>query len=469
MRIGFVGLGKLGLPVATAMALRGADVMGYDVDANRMSYAPQPYREAGPDGTGNFNEVLAQFGEKNFEKMPIAEGGASRGLRFGTLAEVVAHAEIIFVAVQTPHDERFGGEKPLREDPVDFDYSHLENAVRQVVAAKPWGGQRVPLAVISTVLPGTMARVIKPLLHADLPLVYNPHFIAMGTTMRDFLNPEFVLLGVDDRWAAEVVQAFYDQILAWQTGPLPGFWNQEERVIGGKKDFGIRMRRMSVASAELTKVAYNTFISTKIAVANTLMEICHKTPGANVDEVSGALEAATKRVASGAYMRGGMGDGGGCHPRDNIALTWLARRLELSYDPFWAAMRAREDQSAWLARLCFSEYMKSKAARIVIAGYAFKPGTNITAGSPALLLHAQIKEAFGVECWLWDPHVRKRDPADFPYVNQQREVVLVGCRHPEFEGWDGAGLAEGSVVVDPHRMTGKPAPGVRIVRVGEGR
>lgn len=457
MRIGFVGLGKLGLPVATAMALRGADVMGYDVDANRMSYAPQPYREAGPDGTGDFNNLLETF-------TPDARDKSPGRLRFGTLAEVVAHAEIIFVAVQTPHDERFGGEKPLREDPVDFDYSHLENAVRQVVAAKPWGGQRVPLAVISTVLPGTMARVIKPLLHADLPLVYNPHFIAMGTTMRDFLEPEFVLLGVDDEWAAAKVEAFYELIHVGQRVKEITFLGGQVASVGVEPT----IKRMSVASAELTKVAYNTFISTKIAVANTLMEICHKTPGANVDEVSGALEAATKRVASGAYMRGGMGDGGGCHPRDNIALTWLARRLELSYDPFWAAMRAREDQSAWLARLCFSEYMKSKAARIVIAGYAFKPGTNITTGSPALLLHAQIKEAFGVECWLWDPHVRKRAPEDFPYVNQQREVVLIGCRHPEFEGWDGAGLVEGSVVVDPHRMTGKPAPGVRIVRVGEG-
>jgi len=444
VRVGFVGLGKLGLPVATAMALRGADVMGYDVDANRMSYAPQPYREAGPDGTGDFNYVLARIGPA------LAVSGAynGMGLRFGPLAEVVAHAEIIFVAVQTPHDERFGGERPLREDPVDFDYSHLENAVRQVVAVKARGGPRVPLAIISTVLPGTMARLIKPLLPPDLPLVYNPHFIAMGTTMRDFLNPEFVLLGVDDEDAAWEVQKFYIDLL-------------------GRSNL-LHIKSMSVASAELTKVAYNTFISTKIAVANTLMEICHKTPGANVDEVSGALEAATKRVASGAYMRGGMGDGGGCHPRDNIALTWLARRLELSYDPFWAAMRAREDQSAWLARLCFSEYIKAKAARIVIAGYAFKPGTNITTGSPALLLHAQIKEAFGVECWLWDPHVRKREPAGFPYMSAQREVVLVGCRHPEFEDWGGEGLAEGSVVIDPHRMTGKAAAGVRIVRVGEG-
>lgn len=472
MRVGFVGLGKLGLPVATAMALRGADVMGYDVDANRMSHAPQPYLETGPDGTGDFNDWLKECGRKEQWLVPLEHARPPGRLRFGTLAEVAAHAEILFVAVQTPHDPRFGGETVLRDQPVDFDYSHLKDAVRNVAREKiAFDKSReidypdpdypenepvpLPLAVISTVLPGTMAREITPLIHGTgLKLVYNPHFIAMGTTMRDFLNPEFVLLGVDDEWAAERVEEFYTQTLGIAQEVEP-------------RRLPLVVKRMSVASAELTKVAYNTFISTKIAVANALMEICHKTPGANIDEVSGALKAATKRVASGMYMDGGMGDGGGCHPRDNIALSWLARKLELSYDPFNAAMRAREDQSAWLARLCFSEYLKAKAARIVIAGYAFKPGTNITTGSPALLLAAQLQEAFGVTVEMWDPHVRGRDKFPFPF-DGERVVVLLGCRHPEFEGWTGESLGGGSVVIDPHRMTGKAAAGVRIVRVGEG-
>jgi UDPglucose 6-dehydrogenase len=254
---------------------------------------------------------------------------------------------------------------------------------------------------------------------------------------------------------------------AFSTLRIPGRAETEREWFEGPA-----VRRMSVASAELTKVAYNTFISTKIAVANALMEICHKTPGANVDDVTDALRAATKRVASGAYMTGGMGDGGGCHPRDNIALGWLARKLELSYDPFSAAMLAREAQSLWLVRVVFAEYLKAKAARIVVAGYAFKPGTNITAGSPALLFAAQLKEAFGVQAELWDPHVgakQNEKRQGFHYRSNERVVLLVGCRHPEFKGWGGEGLALGSVVVDPHRTTGPSAPGVRVVRVGEGR
>ena len=460
MRVGFVGLGKLGLPVATAMALRGADVMGYDVDARRMSYAPQPYKEAGPDGTGDFNNVLRGISIiETVNQVGSAMGGerAKGSLRFGSLAEVVAHAEVLFLAVQTPHDERFGGDKPVRDAPCDFDYSHLVRAVEMVVEAKA-DHRPLPLAVISTVLPGTMAREVKPRLSKGLLLCYNPHFIAMGTTMRDFLNPEFVLLGVDDSWAAEVVEGLYKKILANDRGIIPGY-----RLV----------QKMSVASAELTKVAYNTYISTKIAVANTLMEICHKTPGANVDEVTRALKQATKRVASGMYMDGGMGDGGGCHPRDNIALWWLADEMRLSHNPFKVAMEAREAQSRWLRDLLIHEYIRAKASRMIVAGYAFKPGTNITAGSPALLLAAQVREN-GYLCETWDPHVNgrreKRDPPDaFPLTTDSRVAVLIGCRHPEFEGWDGGSLAPGSVVIDPHRTTGPAAKGIRIVRLGEGR
>ena len=83
---------------------------------------------------------------------------------------------------------------------------------------------------------------------------------------------------------------------------------------------------------------------------NTMMEICHKTD-ANIDAISDSIALATKRIISPAYLRGGMGDGGGCHPRDNIALSWLARKLNISYDFFESIMLAREQQTEWLADL----------------------------------------------------------------------------------------------------------------------
>ena len=132
----------------------------------------------------------------------------------------------------------------------------------------------------------------------------------MGTTMQDFMFPEFVLFGVDDPEAAATAEKFYKTI---HKSPI---------------------FTTTIENAELIKVTYNTYISTKIGFINTVMEMCHHLPNTNVDDVTNGLKLASKRIISDAYLTGGMGDGGGCHPRDNIALSWLAQKLNLSTDWF---------------------------------------------------------------------------------------------------------------------------------------
>ena len=303
MNIGFVGLGKLGYPVACGFALAGHNVMGYDIVAGNMSHDPKPFKETGPDGIDDLNDwrhanpdVMARF-------------------TFGSMDDIAWWADIVFVAVQTPHDPRYEGVTPLPADRVDFDYAYLKAAVQMLGAAVKRATRRhvykLPMAIISTVLPGTMDAHIRPLMDDGLTLLYNPYFIAMGTTLRDFMNPEFVLLGRDDDddWPVQLFHAIYGKVSA-------------APVI-----------EMSVPSAELTKVAYNTFISMKLAFVNTLMEICHKTPGANVDEVTGALTRANRRLISGAYMTAGMGDGGGCLPAGQLVLTEYGPRPIETIEP----------------------------------------------------------------------------------------------------------------------------------------
>lgn len=428
LRIGFVGLGKLGLPVATAVAHCGLEVRGYDVDARRMSKDPQPYQEAGPDGTGDFNEWLA----------------SARSLSFGPLEDVVQWADILFLAVQTPHMPEYEGVTRLPNTRADFSYSWLVEAVRSV--ARVQRTRPLALAVISTCLPGTMAEYVRPLLPQHLRLCYTPQFIAMGTTMRDFLQPEFCLLGVDDPWAADQLHYFY-------------------RAIGIP---AMGVAAMSVESAELTKVAYNTFISFKVGFANLLQEVCHKIPGADVDEVTDALKRAHRRLISTAYLTAGMGDGGGCHPRDNIAMSWLARKLGLGYDLFDGVMRARESHADWIAMVAYEQWCQlphpvgSPRPPVVVCGYAFKPGTNITVGSPARLVAELLEEyPLGPEVVLWDPHVDRE-----PMPSGLKTVYILGCRHPEFAQLV---VPEGSVVVDPFRYWVAEVPGVKHVPLGVGR
>src|SRR6478735_3859474 len=118
MKVGFVGLGKLGMPTALALALNGHDVMGYDIDPARMQKDSFPHLELGPNGEPSIEPLLRES-----------------TLRFGSLDEVVTHGEIIFVAVQTPHEQRYEGVTRLPDERVDFDYTWLRMAVADVSRA----------------------------------------------------------------------------------------------------------------------------------------------------------------------------------------------------------------------------------------------------------------------------------------------------------------------------------------------
>ena len=341
---------------------------------------------------------------------------------------MVERADILFVAVQTPHQPEYEGVTRLSCERTDFDYRYLIHSIEDISAAVK---RETTVAIVSTVLPGTMRRSIMPAARPLLRLCYNPFFIAMGTAMRDFLHPEFVLLGMDDPTSAKKMEAFYATIT---DAPIC---------------------RMSIESAELTKVAYNTFIGMKIVFANTLMEISHKIPGTNVNDVTSALKIADHRLISPRYLDGGMGDGGGCHPRDNIAMSWLARQLPLSHDFFADLTMAREHQTEWLADLMCA-YDLPKA----IVGYSFKSGTNRIVGSPALLLKTILEER-GFQPLLYDPYVEgaRRDIAKlWPHV------FLIGAKHPEFTSLR---FPKDSIVIDPWRYL-PPQDGVGIIPVGVG-
>ena len=407
MKVGFLGLGKLGLPCALAVELRGHEIIGCDIS----------------------EAVLANIRAR---KIPYLEVGAQEALdkshmRIADVSALVAESEIIFVPIQTPHEPKYEGITRLPKERVDFNYSHLVGGMKTLCAEIARQQKEIIVVAISTVLPGTVEREIRPLLNRWTRLCYNPFFIAMGTTMSDFLRPEFVLLGADDSRTAEALENFYATI-----HDAPVF-------------------RTDIASAELAKVAYNAFISMKIAFINTMMEICYKTD-ANIDAISDSIALANQRIISPAYLRGGMGDGGGCHPRDNIALSWLARKLDLKFDFFEAMMLAREKQTEWLANMMVDHDLPK-----VILGKSFKPESNITVGSPALLLHSLLTER-GVQCKMYDPFVDGETPPNF-----LPSCFLVATRHAQFADMR---FPEGSVVIDPWRYIADQK-GVEVIRVGE--
>jgi UDPglucose 6-dehydrogenase len=399
MNVGWVGLGKLGLPCALALADKGDHhIHGYDIK---------------PD---NIMELYSNPFERGLRDLPL-----SNLILRESIQDVVDATDIIFCAVQTPHNAAYGGENVMPREKKDFDYSYLAEAAKSIAKAAERAQKDITLVVISTALPGSMDEYIKPVLNTHVELVYNPFFIAMGTTVYDFLNPEFVLVGHDGPFieGLEKLKALYATV--------------HDRPV----------EVMDIKSAELTKVAYNCFISMKVVFGNTVMEICDKM-GANCDSVINGLSLATDRVISPAYMRGGMGDGGSCHPRDNIAMSWLADKLQLSSDPFGFVSEAREDQAMWLARMV-RDYADSTEMNIVILGKAYKPESNLPNGSPATLVK-NLLDRLGRDSLQVDPYID--GGVAIIEATETPAVFLIGTKH---EYWKNMHFPDGSIVIDPFR------------------
>jgi UDPglucose 6-dehydrogenase len=142
---------------------------------------------------------------------------------------------------------------------------------------------------------------------------------------------------------------------------------------------------------ESMKIFYNTFISNKIALVNMIQDVAEKLGNMNVDVVTNALARSTKRIVSAAYMKAGMGDGGACHPRDNIALRWLAKDLSLGYDLFESIMTAREKQAESMAKAIL-KYGKN----VHFSSDSYKPNTTLIDGSYSLLVQYYVVKHGGL-------------------------------------------------------------------------
>lgn len=261
MKIGMLGMGKLGLPVALAIESRGHEVLGFD--KNR---APYEY----------IHDRAIPFVEKDID--PLLE--ATKIQMVDAVSDLFS-CDIVFVAVQTPHREIFDGTYRITDPPEDFDYHFLEDALSSL------SGFTGVAAVISTCLPGTFDAEISGSVPPGVQYVYTPQFIAMGTVLDDYLNPEFDLIGVRDPDASDLLEKFYKTI-------------NDAPII-----------RTDITTAEGIKVSYNTWITAKIALANYWGEMSYLL-GMDFSAIHRSWQLSTRRLLSDRYTDAGVGDGGGC-------------------------------------------------------------------------------------------------------------------------------------------------------------
>ena len=431
--IGFIGVGKLGQACAEMVA-EVHDVVGYDVEPREP---------------------------ENFTMVP-------------NLVDAVRGQDIVFVAVQTPHDPQYDGKAPTSHLPnKDFDYTLVKKVLSEVNEVAT---QDQLIVLISTVLPGTVRRELVPLL-PNTRFVYNPYLIAMGTVKWDMVNPEMVMIGTEDGSetgdAKELVD-FYKTIMQNDPRYVIGTWDE----------------------CECIKVFYNTFISAKVSLVNMIQDVAEKQGNINAEVVCDALATSDRRIMGPGYMKPGMGDGGACHPRDNIALRWMADNLDLGYDLFDAVMRSREVQAENMAKqlvdLATIGAGVSPQMPVVIVGKAYKPLVPYDAGSSSMLVGHYVQK-MGFDLYYFDEQTGDMPPQEIldnpavyllahnPQITYGEQLDFVPKWYGEHNVTDcdtaltiktGNGseiaFAKGSVVIDPWRKTPQ-LEGVRVIHYGNTR
>lgn len=380
MNIGWFGLGKLGKICAKVIAEKGHNVTGYDV--------------AKVSGTG----------------ISVTTDPA----------KAVEGKDFVFVAVQTPHDPLYGGEKPITHLPnKDFGLQQVKDCLTEI---NKHATKDTIVVLISTVLPGTTRREFAQLLD-KARFIYNPYLIAMGTVAWDMVNPDMVIIGGEkpnDNDAKALIE-FYKTIMENDPHYNIGTWEE----------------------AEATKIFYNTFISARLSLVNMIQDVAQKVGNMNVDVVTESLSKAGYRITSAAYMKAGMGDGGPCHPRDNIALRHLAERLDLGYDLFDAIAKSREVQAENMAKEIL-EY----GTNVHFTSDSYKPRVEYTDGSYSLLVQHYVKKHGGMIVNGFDHPV---------------EVIVRVHPDDEFQ------VDEATVVFDPWRTYVSKNKKVKVIHYGKTR
>jgi UDPglucose 6-dehydrogenase len=345
--ISIVGLGKLGSPLAACFAARGFDVWAVDGDAQKI--------EA-------LNRGIPPVHEPGLAELLRESQGRLKAIQ--DTERAVRDSEVTFIVVGTP-SEPSGGFSLRNVLPAC-------EAIGRALRAK----QTFHLVVLtSTVMPGSIGGDVKAALERasgkrcgeDFGLCYSPEFVALGTVIRDFYSPDFLLIGESDPRSGEMLADLYQRVC--KNSPTAA--------------------RMNFINAEITKLAVNTFITTKISYANMLARLCERLPEADVNVVTDTL-GLDSRIGP-KYLKGAVSYGGPCFPRDNRALAALAVRAGAFPDLAEATDRFNRAQIKWIADLVRRHY--SGTGSIGILGLTYKPDTDVVEEAFGLLLAQELSSA----------------------------------------------------------------------------
>ncbi len=431
-----IGLGKLGLCTAACFASKGYRVIGVDVDiekVNKINKGISPIDETG------LSDLLKVVRKNLFATVDYNEA--------------IRNSDITFIVVATPS---------LADGSFSNDY--LEKSLHKIgEALKNKKGYHL-VVVTSTVMPGTVETVAKFILEKasgkacgkDFGVVYNPEFIALGSVIHDFLNPDFLLIGEMSARDGLMLEEIYKKTCDNQP----------------------RFARMSPLNAEITKISLNCYVTTKITFANSIAAICEKMKGADANVITAALGLDTRIGAK--YIRPGLGYGGPCFPRDNVAFAAFARRLETKAKLAEMVDEVNRDQATRIVERVHEVLGRPRIAKnkikVAVLGLSYKPNTPIIEDSQALsIAQVLVSECYKVS--VYDPqaleNVRGVLGDTVRYAKNATDCVsaadlaIIAVPWQEFKRIEFRKLSKKTVFLDCWRLL-ESVKGITIKHLGEG-
>jgi UDPglucose 6-dehydrogenase len=414
MNLSIIGLGKLGSPMAAVMAHKGHNVIGVDLNPT--------FVQALLEGRPPVNETGLEEMIRAIHKRLTA-----------TLdyTEAILGSDVTFIIVPTPSgpDGKFSTKYVL---------AAAEKIGEALKKKKGWH----LVSLCSTVMPGSTGGELLPALEAysgkkcgvDFGLCYNPEFIALGSVIHDMLHPDMILIGESDERSGALLEEFYSGVC--ESGP--------------------RIQRMNFVNAELTKISVNTYVTTKISYANMLAEICETIPGADVDTVTAAI-GCDSRIGR-KYLKGALGYGGPCFPRDNVAFSALARSNGAPALLAEATDQLNKRQVERLAALVSSRLAGD--GTVGILGLSYKPNTEVVEESQGVALAKKLLES-GARVSVFDPAAMENAKPLLPSAHfaasarecaRASDVLVIMTPWDDFRSLAAADLKRGVALIDCWRL-----------------
>ena len=409
-RISVFGLGKLGACMAATFALRGYNVLGVDVR---------------PEVIAKINSCEPPVDEPLLPETMVQAGKRLRATTNPAEA-VVTDASFFIVPSPSLPDGSFSNEFLMRA------LAPIAQAVRR---AKK---KNHIFVISSTTTPGACRSVIIPMLEKEIggkcgkafSFCYNPEFIALGNVVRGLLSPDMVLIGESDKRAGDLLEALYRK------------YNLNQPKIA----------RMSITSAELTKISVNSYITAKISFTNQLRMIAEQFADTDIHEILDAI-GSDSRIGH-KYLRAGLSYGGPCFPRDNRLVSYAAKQVGLSAPLAEATDRVNEmakDQLAQQALACLKP-----GDAVAVLGMSYRPDTYIVEESAGLHIAQSLKQS-GCRVVVHDYASNSKnspsllefevlaDPAQLRKIKRVK-AVLICCPWP---GYRKTKFPKGAKVFDP--------------------